>query len=105
MPPERLDERGELDRRLEHADVAGAAEERLGPFGDESDQVRALQQKRREQEALDADLDPPRDAEAAEVDVGERDGLPAAAHRVDEVAERGVALHRHALADLRIALP
>ena len=78
---------------------------RLGALGDESDQVRALQQEGRQQEALDAHLDAPRDAEPPEVHVGQRDGLAGTAHRVDEVAERRVALRRHAPTHQRVALP
>ena len=42
------------------------SQERNGPLGDEPDEVGALEQERREQEALDAELDAPRDAAAGE---------------------------------------
>src|SRR5438552_2132894 len=77
MPREHLDERRELDRRLEHADVAGAAQERLGSLRDQRDQVGAVKQDLSEQEAVDAELDVPRDAEPGKVQVGQRDVLAA----------------------------
>jgi hypothetical protein len=78
--------------------VAGRA---LGHHGD---QVGALQQERRQQEALHRELDPARHAGPGQVGVDDRDRVPA--HRgVDQVTEPQVRLHRHHVADLGGARP
>ncbi len=65
MPPQHLDEHRQLDRRGQDANLAGAAQERLRAPGTSVTSSRVLQQERREQEALDAELDPPLEAEPA----------------------------------------
>src|SRR5690348_6351627 len=58
VPPQHLGDRGQVHGRLEEPDVGGAPQVAGRAFGHHRHQVGALQQERREQEALHGELDP-----------------------------------------------